>query len=103
MGGQAEANPYDEQFAFGKKFDPNTSYPSLAKMKADWDALTPKISKSLENLTEEQLNGESPFPIPFAEQTIRGVYAFQMHHLGYELGQMGLYRKFLEKSSFSYQ
>lgn len=101
--GQETENPYAEQFGFGKPFDPKADYPELSKMKADWNALMPKISEAISNLTEEQLNTESPFPIPFSEQTMRGLYAFQMHHLGYELGQIGLYRKFLGKSAFSYQ
>ncbi|WP_431122702.1 DinB family protein [Flagellimonas flava] len=101
--GQATENPYAEQFAFGKTFDPSAKYPRLSKMKDDFDALTPKISAALENLSEEQLNADAPFPIPFPEQTIRGLYAFQMHHIGYELGQIGLYRKFLGKTAFSYQ
>ncbi len=96
-------NPYAVQFAFGKKFDPNAKYPSLSKMKSDWDALSPKISEALGKLTQEQLDAKTPFPIPFPEQTMRGLYAFQMHHLGYEFGQIGLYRKFLGKSPFSYQ
>ncbi|MEW7292424.1 DinB family protein [Aquimarina sp. 2304DJ70-9] len=96
-------NPYAEQFAFGSKFDPKAKYPSLSKMKSDWDALSPKISEALGKLTQEQLEAKAPFPIPFPEQTMRGLYAFQMHHLGYEFGQIGLYRKFLGKSSFSYQ
>lgn len=101
--GQATENPYAEQFAFGKKFDAKAKYPALSKMRADWDALSPKISGALEKLTEEQLNADSPFPIPFPEQTMRGLYAFQMHHLGYEFGQIGLYRKFLGESAFTYQ
>ncbi|WP_430966992.1 DinB family protein [Spongiimicrobium sp. 2-473A-2-J] len=101
--GQANENPYAAQFAFGKKFDPNAFYPQLSKMIADWNALSPKITEALGKLTEEQLNATPPFQIPFPEQTMRGLYAFQMHHLGYELGQIGLYRKFLGKSSFRYQ
>lgn len=101
--GLATENPYAEQFAFGKTFDPKADYPTLSKLKADWEALTPKISAALSNLTEEQLNAKPPFTIPFPEQSMRGLYAFQMHHLGYELGQIGLYRKFLGKSAFTYQ
>ncbi len=96
-------NPYADQFAYGKKFDSKAKYSSLSKMKSDWDALSPKISEAIGKLTEEQLNAKAPFPIPFPEQTMRGLYAFQMHHLGYEFGQIGLYRKFLGKSPFSYQ
>ncbi len=101
--GQIVENPYEKQFAFGKQFDPDAQYPTLSKMKKDWDVLSPKISEAIAKLTEEQLNAKAPFPIPFPEQTIRGLYAFQMHHLGYEFGQIGLYRKFLGKSPFNYQ
>ncbi len=101
--GQATENPYAEQFAFGKAFDPKADHPSLSKMREDFDVLIPKIAEALGNLTEEQLDSAAPFPLPFPEQTVRGLYGFQMHHLGYELGQIGLYRKFLGKTPFSYQ
>lgn len=96
-------NKYAEQFAFGKPFDPNADYPSLSKMIADWDALSLQISAAFEKLKEEQLNASSPFPLPMSEQTFRGLFAFQMHHLAYEFGQIGLYRKYLGKKPFSYQ
>ncbi len=101
--GQATENPYAEQFGFGKPFDEKAKYPSLSTMVQDWDTLSPKISEALGKMTEEQLNGKAPFPLPIAEQTMRGLFAFQMHHLGYEFGQIGLYRKYLGKSGFSYQ
>lgn len=101
--GLTTENPYAEQFGFGKPFDASADYPPLSQMQKDLDALTPKISEALSNLTEEQLDAKAPFQIPFPEQTMRGLYAFQMHHLGYELGQIGLYRKFLGKSAFGYQ
>lgn len=102
LGIQTE-NPYAEQFAFGQPFDPEVDYPSLSKMQADWNALTPKITQALDQLTQEQLAADSPFPIPFPEQSVRGLLGFQMHHLGYEIGQMGLYRRFLDKAAMSYQ
>lgn len=101
--GVTTENPYAEQFGFGKPFDPKADYPSLGTMQADWDALTPKITQALDEMTEAQLSAEPPFPIPFPEQSIRGLLGFQMHHLGYEIGQMALYRKFLGKQAMSYQ
>ncbi|WP_298545795.1 DinB family protein [uncultured Aquimarina sp.] len=100
--GQTTENPYAEQFGFGKPFDAKAKYPSLSKMIKDWDALSPKISEALGKMNEELLNTKAPFPLPIEEQTMRGLFAFQMHHLGYEFGQIGLYRKFLGKSAFSY-
>ena len=75
----------------------------LSTMQTDWNVLTPKIIQALDQLSEEQLAAESPFPIPFPEQSIRGLLGFQMHHLAYEIGQMALYRKFLGKEAMSYQ
>ncbi|MEO0527743.1 MAG: DinB family protein [Bacteroidota bacterium] len=95
-------NPYKEQFGYGKFFNPDMEYPKLSKMIADWEALTPKISAKLSLLTAKELKAEPPFQIPLTEQSISGLLAFQMHHLGYEYGQIGLYRKFLGKSSFTY-
>ncbi|HAS47201.1 MAG TPA: hypothetical protein DCS93_42355 [Microscillaceae bacterium] len=101
--GITSENPYQEQFASGKKFDAQADYGSLEKMKADWNVLVPKITESMEQMSIEKLNAPSPFPIPYEEQTIRGLLGFQMHHLGYEIGQLGLYRRFLNKAAMSYQ
>ncbi len=100
--GVATENPYAAQFAFGSTFDPAADYPSLEKMKRDWNTLSPKISAALAKLTVEQMIADAPFPLPYPEQNIRGLLEFQLHHLAYELGQMGLYRKFLGKPAFSY-
>ena len=75
----------------------------MESLLSDWNDLAPKVQSTLANLEEEQLNSALPFPIPFAEQNLKGFLAFQMHHLGYEIGQLGLYRKFLGKEAMSYQ
>ena len=102
MLGVTDKNPYAEQFAYGKPFDPKVDYPALSEMIKDWNIMQPKVTEAFKSLTKERLAGEAPFPIPYPEQSFRGLVIFQMHHLGYELGQIGLYRKFLEKSSFTY-
>lgn len=99
----ASENPYAADFGFGKPFDPYADYPSLEKMLSDWNNLTPKIEAAIGKLTKEQLNADSPFPLPYNEQSIRGLLSFQMHHISYEVGQLGLYRKFLGKEAMSYQ
>ncbi|MEL7118630.1 MAG: DinB family protein [Bacteroidota bacterium] len=103
MTGIATENPYAEHFSFGKPFDPDIEFPTMNSLLNDWNGLTPKIQTALAELNEEQLNGELPFPIPFAEQTLKGFLAFQMHHLGYEIGQLGLLRKYLGYDAMSYQ
>ena len=100
--GAASENPYAEDFAFGKPFDGAADYPTLGRMRADFAALAPQIEAALRQLPAETLDADSPFPIPFNQQTIRGVLAFQMHHLAYEIGQLGLYRRFLGKAAMQY-
>ena len=101
--GVAQENPYAEQFSFGKPFDPDATYPSLDQMRSDWQALTPKITEAFDQLSAEQLAAAPPLEIPFPDQSIKGLLGFQMHHLGYELGQMALYRRFLGKEAMSYE
>lgn len=101
--GISSENPYAADFGFGKPFDPTAKYPSLEKMLADWNALSPKIEAAIGKLTQDQLNADTPFPLPYNEQSIRGLLSFQMHHISYEVGQLGLYRKILGKESLSYQ
>lgn len=96
-------NPYASDFGFGKPFKANTNYPTLSKMLNDWNGMAIGIQKALSEMNQEQLNAPSPFPIPYKEQTIRGLLAFQMHHMGYEIGQIGLYRRIKGKSAMSYQ
>lgn len=103
MLGIESENPYAADFGFGKPFDPNANYPSLEKMLKDWNTLSPKIEAAIGKLTQNQLNADSPFPLPYNEQSIRGLMSFQMHHISYEVGQLGLYRKFLGKKVMSYQ
>ncbi|MEO0341789.1 MAG: DinB family protein, partial [Bacteroidota bacterium] len=91
--GVSKTNPYAEQFAYGKPFDPNAEYSSLSTMLEEWQILQPQVAKAFTQLTKEALSGDAPFPNPYPEQSFRGLVIFQMHHLGYELGQIGLYRK----------
>lgn len=101
--GLKDNNPYADQFGFGKPFDPNGAYPALGEMLEDSKGLSPEIENAIAALPRETLNEEAPFPLPYGEQTIRGLLAFQMHHMSYEIGQIGIYRKFLGKSGMSYQ
>ena len=100
--GVATENPYAEQFAFGAQFDPDADYPSLSAMRADWNRLAPLISAALAQMPPEVLASEAPFPLPVDDPSIRGYFAFEQHHLAYEFGQLGLYRRFLGKPALSY-
>ena len=101
--GLESSNPYADQFAFGKPFEPGADYPGLDRMRSDWNALAPRITEALGQLDAATLNAPAPFPLPYGLQTMRGLYEFQMHHLAYEIGQLGLYRRFLGKPALSYQ
>lgn len=101
--GQAEANPYTERFGFGTRFDPTgEGYPALSALLADHAAIAPKVEAAVRAMSDEQLAAASPFPLPFAQQTVQGLLAFQQHHLGYTIGQLGLYRRFLGHEAMGY-
>lgn len=100
--GLADDNPYAEHFGTGAAFDPSADAPSLSRMRADFDALAPRILAALEALTPDRLDAAAPFPLPVRDQSLRGLLDFQMHHLAYHTGQLGLYRRFLGKAAMSY-
>ncbi len=99
----ADENPYTTKFSYGKLFDPEaTDYPTLKKMQKDWNDLAPKIMEAMDKIPVTQLSADLP-GIPFPNETMEGMLGFQMHHLAYEIGQLGLYRKFLGKDGMSYK
>ena len=100
--GVADENPYAAQFGPGRPFDPDADYPTLAAMRRDWDAITPTVTAALGRLTARDLAGRPPFAPPTGDASLRGFLAFEQHHLAYEFGQLGLYRRILGKPALDY-
>ena len=95
-------NPYAAQFGPGRPFDPDADYPTLAQMRRDWNALVPTVEAAMGRLTDRQLAARPPFNLPIGDQSLRGYLVFEQHHLAYEIGQLGLYRRILGKPALRY-
>ena len=68
-----------------------------------WDDIGKKLTTHLSEMTDEELNKPSPFPIPTGNNTLQGLAAFISHHEAYTIGQLSIFRRFLGLSAMSYQ
>ncbi len=87
------SEPYPALFAEGKGLQEGTTYPALTDLTKDWDSISKALVDKLGTLSEADAAAAPPFPIPVAEQSIRGFINFTTHHEGYTIGQLGLLRR----------
>jgi uncharacterized damage-inducible protein DinB len=78
--------------------------PSVERVVALWDEITPKLETRFGTLTASDIEKESPFkfPPPDAPQNVLMGMSFLLHHEGYHLGQMALIRKGLGLPAMRY-
>ncbi|MEP7264819.1 MAG: DinB family protein [Bacteroidota bacterium] len=100
--GKPGTNPYAGMFENFKPFDETMKFDSLEKIKEEWNKASKLIREGLSSITEEQLDGDAPFKNPTGDQTIGGTLAFLAQHESYDIGQLGLLKKFLTKEAMSY-
>jgi len=100
--GKPGNNPYNGLFENFKPFDPNYNYATLAEAKAEWQKATALLNEALASVTEEQLAAEGPFKNPTGDFSIGGTVAFLAQHESYDIGQIGLLKKYLTKEAMSY-
>ncbi len=93
MFGANAAEPYPEFFAHQKGMDATAKYPSISDLTKNWDAISDTLITRLNTLTDEELAGPLPFPLPIADTTKKGYLSFITHHEAYTIGQLGLLRR----------
>ena len=91
-------NPWGKLFARGATIDENISYPGITEITSLWKEATGKLLTRLEELTEDELNSESRFPLPTTDKTQRGAIFFLNLHETYHIGQLAYLRKWLGHS-----
>ena len=91
-------NPWANIFARGATVDENVSYPDISEITALWKNVTDQLLPRLEELTDEELEAESRFPLPTSDKTKRGAIFFLNLHETYHIGQMAYLRKWLGHS-----
>jgi len=100
--GKPEKNPYSQLFEKFKAYDPSDNYPTLQELKDEWQKVSASLESALKNVTSEQLAAESSFKGPINDQTNLGALSFLTQHESYDIGQLGLLKKYLTKEAMAY-
>jgi len=100
--GKPGNNPYNGLFEGFKPFDPNYKYATLAEAKAEWQKATDLLKEAIAAVTDEQLAADAPFKNPTGDSSISGTIAFLAQHESYDIGQIGLLKKYFTKEAMSY-
>lgn len=100
--GAPTANPYNDLFENFKAYDVSLTYPSLAEIKDEWKKVSVLLRNAIENVAEEHLVSDSPIKSPIGDFTNAGTVAFLAQHESYDIGQLGLLKKFFTKEAMSY-
>ena len=100
--GEPAGNPYNDLFENFKAYDKSLNYPSLAEIKDEWTKVSALLNDALDKVSEEHLAGDSPIKSPIGDFTNAGTIAFLAQHESYDIGQLGLLKKFFTKEAMSY-
>jgi hypothetical protein len=95
-------NPFPGLFEQFKPFDPKDTYPTLEKVKEEWNKASKLLKEALHNVTEEHLKGPAPFNSPIGDATIGGTIIFLAQHESYDIGQMAYLKKYFTKEAMKY-
>jgi hypothetical protein len=95
-------NPYPGLFEKFKPYDAADKYPSLDEIKNEWDKVSALLKDALASVTEDMLAADSPFKSPIGDNSSGGTIAFFAQHESYDIGQLGILKKYLTKEAMSY-
>lgn len=100
--GKPATNPYQHLNENFKAYDPADKYPSIDEIKNEWNKVSGLLKDALGSVSEEQLSADSPLKNPLGDFTNAGTLAFLAQHESYDIGQLGLLKKYLTKEAMSY-
>ncbi len=100
--GAPTANPYNDLFENFKAYHASLAYPSLAEIKDEWKKVSGLLHNAIQDVTEAHLMADSPIKSPIGDFTNGGTVAFLAQHESYDIGQLGLLKKFFTKEAMSY-
>jgi hypothetical protein len=103
LGRPAAKNPFDGLFENFKPFDAATDYGTLANAKTEWNKASELLKEALATVTEEHLAADCPFKSPSGDFSFGGTIAFMAQHESYDIGQIGLLKKYFTKEAMSYK
>lgn len=100
--GKPAQNPYPGLFEKFKPYDSADKYPSLEEIRNEWQKASELLKDALSSISEETLAADSPLKNPTGDHTNGGTIAFFAQHESYDIGQLGLLKKYLTKEAMSY-
>ena len=100
--GKPAQNPYPGLFEQFKPYDPADKYPSLKEIKNEWQKAAELLKEALSSTSEEVIAADSPLKSPIGDNTMGGTVAFFAQHESYDIGQLGLLKKYLTQEAMSY-
>lgn len=84
---------FDGTLAYGTSIDTVGPLPTLAAIRAEWEAISPALEERLAGLDAAALGLPSTRRFPVDDATLGGTLAFLLHHEAYHIGQLGLLRR----------
>ncbi|MEP6615066.1 MAG: DinB family protein [Ginsengibacter sp.] len=99
--GKQITNPYNGLFENFKPFDPSDTYPSMAAIKSEWEKASALLEEAIAGITEEGVSNTG-FKNPTGDSTVGGTIAFLAQHESYDIGQLGLLKKYFTSEAMSY-
>jgi hypothetical protein len=92
-----------ELFKDFKGIQDNTTYPTLAEFKNDWDTISPPLRNAMMNVSPEQLNGPDPFKMPGGDFKFLDTITACTDRESYCIGQIGLWRRLLNYEAMKWE
>ena len=102
--GIADKDPNEQLFKEAKALDAAATYPTLAALKKEWHAISPKLFERLLNSTDEELLAGFSFPMmpSFVQQNKLNMVGMCIDRESYLFGQIGLMRRVLNYPGMKY-
>jgi hypothetical protein len=103
--GMDEKDPNEELFGEARALDENMDYPTLARLRKNFEEISPMVYQKLLKVTDDELSAEYTFGmnIPFVTENVLNMIGMCVGREDYLLGQVGLMRKLLGMKGMSYR
>ncbi len=93
MLGLTEAEPFPALYENRKGIQADATYPTMAELTKDWDAISEKIVGAMKKMDDNYWNAPEAFEHPMSDGTMGGVFAFIAQHEAYTIGQISILRR----------
>jgi len=92
---------YKKHFGKGSSNKPDSAFPKIEQVKADWVHISIRLKEVLQTLPEEKLLASPPFQVSIPDKTLLGLIAYFAIHESFHLGQISVLRKMIGKDAMS--